>query len=178
MESAPSSQDSRATEASKDNPAVSKSPKPVLWKPNSLAGKEVPPLSASPPNTNACSRGSPVRLNMAFGGVGGEKLPLLSRIVALFDNSQGLFLGFRFFYDDGTSACYGTHLSGDTTRPSPCSEMSFLVCGEQGERVTEMRALRGPIYRRDHIRGLTVWRRDPGTSSASTRKAPCADVLF
>lgn len=145
-------------EASKDNSTVSEPSKPILWKPNALK-KEAAPLFFPDLPPNPCSsKGSPVRLNTAFGGVGGEKLSLLNRIVALFDGFQGLFKGFGFFYDDGTSVFYGTPFSVDTICSRPCTEMCFVVCGKQGERVTEIRALRGPIYRRDHIRGLIVWR--------------------
>ena len=168
MKSAPYSQYSRPTEAGKDKPTL---PKPVLWKPTPFTGKEVALLSASPPNINLRSKGSPVRLNMAFGGVGGEKLPLLNRIVALLDNSYGLFQGFRFFYDDGTSMCHGTPFSGYATCPNFCAEMSFVVCGEQGERVTEMRAHGAPIFRGDHIRGLTVW--CPGSCGPAPGKPLC-----
>lgn len=79
---------------------------------------------------------------MSFGGIFGEKLPFLNRIVALFDGYYGLFKGFVFCYDDGTRASYGTSLSVDTVSSSRfCIEMSFRVHGKQGERVTEIHAV-------------------------------------
>lgn len=151
VESASVDGSSPAAEASNDTPA-SEPPRHILWKPNILEGKEMTLSSPVPASPDVCSKRSPVRLHMCFGGICGEKLPFLNRIVALFHSYYGLFKGFIFCYDDGTRSSYGTSLSVDTISSSRfCIEMSFRVYGKQGERVTEIHAMHGAVYRRDHI---------------------------
>lgn len=100
---------------------------------------------------------SPVRLNMNFGGVRGEKLDLLNLVVAAVDGQNGVLTGFTFYYDDGMSASYGSTDSASSdglVRPS--DEAPFAVRGRDGERITEIRVFRGMAYQREHIVGFQV----------------------
>lgn len=95
---------------------------------------------------------------MDFGGTSGEKLPLINRLVGLFDGYTGLLKGFGFTYDDGTSSFYGDQPSvKDMSSSRPCFEMSYAMCGKQGERLVQIRASRGVLYKRWNISQLEVW---------------------
>lgn len=94
---------------------------------------------------------------MDFGGPRGERLGLLNRVVALVGGTHGLFKGLDFFYDDGTVKSYGLRRVVEeacTTRP--CVQPSFVVCGKQGERITEIRADKIDALGSDHVKRLRV----------------------
>lgn len=76
----------------------------IVWKPYAPPWKNVALASVDGRRPDIYDKQSPVRLNINFGGLRGERLRLLNTIVALLDSYTGLFKGFGFLYDDGQSS--------------------------------------------------------------------------
>ena len=129
----------------------------TLWRQAVPHGKDVSLVPANPKPRPGIQEFSPVCLNMPFGGPRGEKLQHLNRVVACIESGTGAFTGFRFCYDGGSSATYGDQsctMSASSRRF--CVEMSFVVCGRQGERITEIRADRYTRFGSEYILALHV----------------------
>ncbi|MBE3041737.1 hypothetical protein IMZ48_03985 [Candidatus Bathyarchaeota archaeon] len=159
-----------AASAGLETDCIPDTPSSILWKSTvpSLPTKDVSLARLDPPAWPPANNHSPVRLNMNFGGLHGERLPLLNRVVAFLDGYSGLFMGFEFFYEDGTSAASGSRSSTRSARSTrPCLEMSFVICGAQGERITEIRADQGTML------GYWRFRRLQVGNSPECQRRPC-----
>lgn len=78
-------------------------------------------------------------LNMDFGGAGGTRLGLLTRISAFHDDRRGCVRGFAFFYADGSSINYGTRdVICSATERWTCVEQSAAIDGLRGERIVDV----------------------------------------
>lgn len=78
-------------------------------------------------------------LDMNFGGTDGSQLSRLNRIAAFHDDWRGFFLGFAFFYTNGTKKSFGmTDILGSANKRRTCIEQSIALDGPGGERIVRV----------------------------------------
>ncbi|KAL3485009.1 hypothetical protein BJX62DRAFT_243400 [Aspergillus germanicus] len=76
--------------------------------------------------------------NIDFGGPGGRLLDKLTRMVFYMDTMSTPFIGVECHYVDHETRCFG-----DTTKAGAC-EISFLIDGPAGERISHVNLLLSP----------------------------------
>ncbi|CAI4213857.1 unnamed protein product [Parascedosporium putredinis] len=81
---------------------------------------------------------------LEFGGPDGSRLSSLNRVSVLMDPSTNHIAGLCFHYNDGSQLGDRSFWKPDCLRTlsdRPCPELSFVIDGKSGERITEFRAL-------------------------------------